>query len=86
MSIDIKILQSSCCGSGSSIKEELQEAAYKAGVEVDIREINEINELIKFGTMTFPALVIDGDVHDYRNFRSSDDIAALLSTIKSSVL
>jgi glutaredoxin len=80
MSIDIKILQSACCGPAFPVKEEILNAAGMAGVEVTIDEPSEIQEIMKYGTLTFPSIVVNGKVHDYRKFEKIDDLVNLLRT------
>jgi hypothetical protein len=78
MSIDIKILQSACCGPSVPVKEEILKAAGQAGVEVTIDEPSEIQEIMKYGTLTFPSIVVNGKVHDFREFEKGDDLVTLL--------
>jgi len=78
MSIDIKILQSACCGPAVPVKEEILKAASQAGVEVTIDEPSEIHEIMKYGTLTFPSIVVNGKVHDYKEFERTDELVNLL--------
>jgi hypothetical protein len=78
MSIDIKILQSACCGPAVPVKEEILKAARQAGVEITIDEPSEIQEIMKYGTLTFPSIVVNGKVHDFSEFEKTDDLVKLL--------
>jgi small redox-active disulfide protein 2 len=55
------------------------EAAIKTiGVEARIEKVEKIAEIMTFGVMTTPALVVDGKVRSAGRVLSSDDIAKLL--------
>ncbi|MEX1268738.1 MAG: thioredoxin family protein [Balneolaceae bacterium] len=79
MSIDIKILQSTCCGPAAPVREEIEQAAAKAGVSVTIEQPSDLQEIMKYGTMTFPSIVVNGSVYDYEEFGSANDLAELLA-------
>src|SRR5699024_2822524 len=78
MSIDIKILQSACCGPDKPIKEEIKAAASNIDADVNIEQPTELDEIMKHGTMTFPSIVVDGKVYDYAKFSSQKDLQDLL--------
>lgn len=51
------------------------EAAVKSmGVEVRIEKVDKITDIIKFGVMTTPALVVDGTVKSAGKVLSPDEI------------
>ena len=51
------------------------EAAVKAaGVEAEISKVEKIADIMKFGVMVTPALVVDGQVKSAGKVLSSDDI------------
>jgi len=55
------------------------EAAAKAlGVEAEIEKVEKIQDIMKFGVMIAPALVIDGQVKSTGKVLSESDIEALL--------
>ena len=78
MSIDIKILQSACCGPDLPVKDEIKTTATNAGVDVTIEQPTELEEVMKYGTMTFPSIVVNGEVHDYSKFKDQEKLEALL--------
>jgi len=56
------------------------EAAAKAlGIEYAIEKVTDINEIMKFGVMLTPALVVDGQVKTAGKVPSADEIRALLA-------
>jgi len=55
------------------------EAAVKAlGIEAQIEKVDKITDIMKFGVMTTPALVVDGHVKSAGKVLSSDDIKKML--------
>jgi small redox-active disulfide protein 2 len=55
------------------------EAAVKAaGIEAQIEKVEKIQEIMKFGVMTTPALVVDGRVKSAGRVLSADEIRKYL--------
>ena len=55
------------------------EAAVKAlGIEAEIEKVEKIQDIMKFGVMMTPALVVDGQVKSVGKVLSPADIEALL--------
>jgi small redox-active disulfide protein 2 len=55
------------------------EAAVKAlGVEASIEKVEKIQDILKFGVMTTPALVVDGQVKSAGRVLSAEDIRKFL--------
>ncbi|MDZ7720860.1 MAG: thioredoxin family protein [Balneolaceae bacterium] len=79
MSTDIKILHSSCCASGSPIKERIKKIAAENSIEISIEELSDIQETAKYGTTTFPSLVAGGEVYDYRKLSTDKEILSILN-------
>lgn len=78
MSIDIKILQSACCGPDIPVKEQIETAAANAGMDVTIEQPTDLQEIMQYGTMTFPSIVVNGEVHAYSKFEQPEELEALL--------
>jgi small redox-active disulfide protein 2 len=56
------------------------EAAVKAlGVEATVEKVEKITEIMKFGVMMTPALVVDGQVKSVGKVLSSEDIRKFLA-------
>jgi len=56
------------------------EAAVKAiGIEATIEKVEKIQDIMKFGVMTTPALVVDGQVKSAGKALSAEDIKKLLA-------
>jgi protein-disulfide isomerase len=48
------------------------------GIEADVQKIEDINEIVNFGVMSTPALVIDGQVRIVGKVATLEEIKALL--------
>jgi len=79
MTTEIKILHSSCCAKGSPIKQQLEKIALANNLSLDIEELSQLEDTMVYGTMSFPSIVINGDVYDYKSFKSDKDIVAALN-------
>jgi small redox-active disulfide protein 2 len=59
---------------------EVAEAAAKAlGIEYELVKVTDITEIVTFGVMMTPALVIDGEVKVVGKVPGEDEIKALLA-------
>jgi len=55
------------------------EAAVKAlGIEAQIEKVEKIQEILKFGVMTTPALVVDGQVKSVGKVLTPEQISEIL--------
>ena len=74
----IQVLGSGCpkC---RTLTERVEEAVAALGLDCEIEKVTEINEIVKFGVMATPGLVIDGDVKSAGKLLSVEDIKDLLS-------
>jgi len=50
------------CPKCEKLTENTEAAAKALGIEYEIEKITDINEIMKFGVMMTPALVVDGQV------------------------
>ena len=55
------------------------EAAQELGLQCDIEKVTDIQEIMKFGVMMTPGLVIDGKVESVGRVLSVEKIKGLLS-------
>ncbi len=67
------------CKKCAALKENAETALKQVNIEADVEKIEDINEIVKFGVMSTPALAIDGEVKIVGKVASSDEIAQLLS-------
>jgi small redox-active disulfide protein 2 len=50
------------CPKCKKLTENAEAAAKQLGIEYEIQKVTDINEIMKFGVMITPALVVDGKV------------------------
>ena len=75
--ITIQVLGTGCqkC---VSLKENVEAALKELGVEADVQKIEDINEIVNFGVMSTPALVVDGKVKIVGKVATLEEIKAVL--------
>ena len=66
------------CRKCAALKENAESALKQANVEAEIEKIEDINEIVKFGVMSTPALAIDGQVKFVGKIASPDEIIQVL--------
>ena len=61
MKREIKILGTGCpkC---IKLAELTEQAAIELGIEYELEKVTDINDIISYGVMLTPALVVDGDI------------------------
>lgn len=50
------------CAKCKKLEENARQAALELGIEHTIEKVTDINDIMSFGVMMTPALVLDGDV------------------------
>jgi small redox-active disulfide protein 2 len=76
--MEIKVLGTGCAKC-KSLEKATNEAVAKTGVNATITKVEDIVEIMNFGVMTTPALVIDGKVVVKGKVPSVDEISKLLT-------
>jgi len=67
------------CPKCKKLAENAEAAVKDLGIEYDIEKVTNINEIMNFGVMITPALVVDGDVKVVGKVPSPDDIKGMLA-------
>ncbi len=77
MKKEIKILGTGCpkC---IKLAELTDQAAIELGIEYELEKVTDINDIISYGVMLTPALVVDGDVKVAGSVPSIDQIIEFL--------
>jgi len=75
--MDIKILGTGCAKC-KSLEKVTKEAVERTGVTATVTKVEDIVEIMQYGIMTTPALVIDGVVAVKGKVPSVDEISKLL--------
>lgn len=60
------------------LADHAEQAARALGIEYTLEKVTDINEIVSFGIMATPALVIDGEVKVSGRVPSADAIKSLL--------
>ena len=67
------------CPKCVKLAEETRAAANELGIAPDLRKVTEVAEIMKFGVMLTPALVVDGKVQVAGRVPSRAELKAMLS-------
>lgn len=67
------------CAKCKKLAENVEAAAKALGIEYAIEKVTEINEIMKFGVMLTPALVVDGTVKVVGRVPDPEAIKAMLA-------
>ena len=66
------------CPKCKKLTENTEAAAKALGIEYTLEKVTDINEIMKFGVMTTPALAVDGEVKVVGKVPEPDAIKDLL--------
>ena len=66
------------CPKCKKLAENAKTAATDLGIEYEIEKITDINNIMKFGVMMTPALVIDGEVKTVGKVPAIEEIKKML--------
>jgi small redox-active disulfide protein 2 len=66
------------CPKCRKLTENAEMAAKELGVEYSLEKVTDINEIMKFGVMLTPALVVDGEVKSVGKVVSPEEIKKML--------
>jgi len=67
------------CPKCKKLAENAEQAAKELGIEYDIEKVTNLNEIMGFGVMVTPALVVDGNVKVVGKVSSADEIKKMLA-------
>lgn len=76
--MEIKVLGSGCAKC-NQLEEATKQAVARAGIDAQIEKVTDVVQIMGYGVMTTPALVVDGQVRVAGRVPSVEDIAALLT-------
>jgi small redox-active disulfide protein 2 len=67
------------CPKCAKLAENAKAAAEALGIEYEIEKVTDINEIMTFGVMMTPALVVDGEVKVAGKAPSADELKKLIA-------
>jgi small redox-active disulfide protein 2 len=67
------------CPKCKKLTEMAEAAAKELGLDYEIEKVTDINEIMKFGVMMTPGLVVDGDVKVAGKVPSVDEVKKMLA-------
>ena len=76
--MEIKVLGTGCAKC-KSLEKVTKEAVAKTGINATVTKVEDIVEIMQFGVMTTPALVIDGKVVLKGKVPTIDELSKLLT-------
>lgn len=76
--MEIKVLESSCCGTPTKMLDHVKEAVSKLGIQAEIKHLTDLQETMQYGITKFPVLVVNEKVLLYGKDAGSDEISQLL--------
>jgi small redox-active disulfide protein 2 len=56
-----------------------REAAHEAGIDAEVCKVEDINEIVRFGVIMTPALVVDGEVKVVGRVPRPDELRDMIS-------
>lgn len=77
--MDIKVLSTGCCNH-SSLASRVQQIIDGAGIDASVETVDDVQEMMSYGVMSSPALVIDGEVKIAGREPSLEEIADLMTS------
>jgi small redox-active disulfide protein 2 len=75
--ISVKILGTTC-SKCKQLEENARKAVESSGVEAKVEKVSDINEMLDYGIMMTPALVIDDTVKSVGKVLTPDEIKSFL--------
>ena len=67
------------CAKCNKLYEATKEAVQKAGVTAEVTKVSDLAQIMKYGVLSTPALVIDGKVASSGKVLAPDEIAKVLA-------
>lgn len=67
------------CPKCEKLKKGAEAAASELGIDYELEKIGDLGEMMKYGVMTTPALVVDGEVKVVGKVPSVDELKKMLS-------
>ena len=79
--MNIKVL-GSCCSKCKKLEENVRQAVNETGVEAQVEKVTDLQQIMGYGVMTTPALVVNEEVKSVGRLLSVDDVKKMLNGLK----
>lgn len=66
------------CAKCEQLRKNVEQAVAASGVEAMVEKVTDINQIISFGVMVTPAVVVDGEVKSVGKVLTPEEAAKLL--------
>ena len=66
------------CKKCTALKQNTEAALQQLGIHAEVEKVEDINEILQYGVMMTPALVVDGEVKLVGRVASPDEITKML--------
>lgn len=76
--MDIKVLGSGCC-SCNDLEERVKQALAEMGVTAEVDHVTDFMEIMKYGVLQTPALVVDGKIRVSGRIPGKPELIRILS-------
>ena len=67
------------CSKCKRLTEQVEQAAKELGIEHQLEKVTDLQEIVSFGVMITPALVVDGQVKVAGNIPSVEELKRLIA-------
>ena len=75
--MEIKVLGTGCANC-NRLEDAVRTAVERAGLDATVEKVSDLQEIMAYGVMSTPALVVDGQVRLAGRVPSVDDLVTLL--------
>ncbi|HNV34199.1 MAG TPA: thioredoxin family protein [Bacillota bacterium] len=76
----IKVLGTGC-RSCATLEDNVRKAVSEKGLAAEIIKVTDIEQIVSYGVMSMPALVVDDKVVSYGKVLTKEDVARILDKI-----
>ncbi len=83
--MEVKVLGTGCCASCGNTVALIEQVAQSKGVSVAVEKLEDLKEIMRYGVMSSPAVVIDGKVVHAGGVPSREKVAQWLDGVPGNV-
>lgn len=79
--MEIKIL-GACCSNCKKLEENARQAVKELGIDANVTKVDDVKQVMKYGVMRIPALVINEKVKSYGKVNTVEEIKKYIQAEK----